>query len=167
MSCAPDTPADCSRRAFLARATLASLGLTLGMAGIPADLLARAPGAIRATRARGAWHQYTVPTEDGVYVDAANDLLLARAGGQVYALSARCTHRGSTAVNWQPAAGQFQCPRHKATFGGDGTLRSGKPARGLDRFALRRNGTAIDVDTATIYQEDTDPVAWRAASVAV
>jgi nitrite reductase/ring-hydroxylating ferredoxin subunit len=150
----------------MARATLASLGFAVGMAGLPSELLARAPVAIESLGSAGGWRQYQVPTSDGVYVDSANDLLLARAGGSVYALSARCTHRGSARVAWQQSAGRFQCPKHKAIFSRDGVLQSGKPSRSLDRFAIRRNGMAIDVDLTTVFQEDLDPAAWEAALVA-
>ncbi len=157
--------AGCSRRAFLQRATLASLGLAAGLSGLPADLLARAPSAITPLGGAGTRRSYPIPAADGVFVDEANDLMLARVAGSVYALSSKCTHRGSATVAWQPGQDRFQCPKHKAIFSSAGVLRSGKPRRSLDRYGISRSGTQLSVDLATIYQEDTDPAAWQAAVV--
>jgi nitrite reductase/ring-hydroxylating ferredoxin subunit len=168
-----DTPGDavapaagCSRRAFLRNATLASLGLAAGLSSLPAELLARAPSSLAPLGGSGSWRQYPLPSADGVFVDEANEVILARVAGSVYALSSRCTHRGRNSVAWQPAAGRFQCPKHKAIFSPSGDLRSGKADRSLDRYAIRRNGAQLNVDLATVYQEDLDPAEWQGAVVA-
>jgi nitrite reductase/ring-hydroxylating ferredoxin subunit len=160
---APST--GCSRRAFLQRATLASLGLAAGLSGLPAELLARAPSAITPSGVAGTRRSYPIPAADGVFVDEANELLLARVAGSVFALSSRCPHKSTATVAWQPGQDRFQCPKHKAIFSPAGVLRSGKPRRSLDRYGISRSGSQLSVDLATVYQEDTDAAAWQAAVV--
>jgi Rieske Fe-S protein len=52
-------------------------------------------------------------------------------GPHVTALSATCPHLGC-AVDYRPAAGQFECPCHDAFFANGGALLAGPSPRGLD-----------------------------------
>ena len=61
------------------------------------------------------------------------------------ALSATCTHLGC-GVSWNEATSQFQCPCHKGVFDRSGTVVSGPPPRGLDRFEARLNEKTGDIE---------------------
>jgi nitrite reductase/ring-hydroxylating ferredoxin subunit len=109
---------------------------------------------------------YTIPAADGVYVDAATDVILARWQNQVYAFSIACPHRGAT-LEWRPAENRVFCPKHKARFRPDGAHDSGRQSRDLDRFDIRRAGEQVIVDLDGLRRADTDSAAWLSAVVRV
>ena len=139
-------------------AALAAIGLA------PAGADAMPLRWISALAARGAERTYPVPAIDGVQIDKANEVILARAGKAVYAFALSCPHQ-NTALRWDAGNNRFQCPKHKSRYRPDGTFIEGRATRGMDRYAVRLVGTSVAVDVDKLYQEDTDPAQWQHAVV--
>jgi nitrite reductase/ring-hydroxylating ferredoxin subunit len=169
-----DVPSECDgcrldteRRDFLRAvgASLVSLGL-LGLVPREADA-----ASLRVIRALVAAPQdgrdekrYSMPTGDGVSIDKDNGVIVARAGGKVYAFSLACPHQ-NTALRWNADEKQFQCPKHKSRYRDDGTFIEGRATRNMDRLAVRRDGEMLVVDIDVLYQQDEHPKEWEAAVV--
>lgn len=150
------------RRTFLKEGLMALAALTaLGATASNLHALTRdyATG-----RADGATVRYPVPAADGVTIDSDNKVIVARYQGSIYAFGLECPHRG-TNVTWQAGQNRFYCPKHKSTFQPGGTFIEGKAERGLDRYAITRDGNEIVVDTAVLIREP-DAAAHAAAKVA-
>jgi nitrite reductase/ring-hydroxylating ferredoxin subunit len=159
--CAASCPIDRAR--FLRSTALAALAGVAG-AGLLADpAFAQSVGSIAPTRTQGRLLTYAVPAKEGALIDAGNGLVLARVKNTVYALSVTCPHRAVTTLEWLPDAREFHCPKHDAHFQPDGALIDGRPDRAMDRYALRRAGQSIIVDTAAALQQDTEQAAWNRA----
>ena len=109
---------------------------------------------------------YRLPTGDGVYIDKAEGVIIARHAGEVYAFNLSCPHQ-NTALRWNDGNSTFQCPRHKSRYRADGTFISGRATRAMDRFAVRRAGETILVDLDSLYQQDSNPAGWTAAKLAL
>jgi nitrite reductase/ring-hydroxylating ferredoxin subunit len=154
------------RRAFLRDAGLAIAAAIVGIGTARSTALAAAVETIRSNGARGAVRSYAIPRADGVYVDADNEVILARWQNQVYAFSIACPHRGAT-LEWRPAENRVFCPKHKARFRPDGAHDSGRQSRDLDRFDIRRAGEQVIVDLDGLRRADTDSAAWLSAVVRV
>lgn len=154
--CNPD------RGAFLRATAVAAFASILG-AGSPLPASAQV-AAISPWRANGDTLYYPLPATDSVLIDEANDVVITRVQHSVSAFSLACPHRSSETLRWQEADGIFLCPKHKAEFRQDGELLRGKPDRSMDRYAIRRDGAHLAVNTATIYQEDTG-AEWSKAIV--
>ena len=154
------------RRAFVVAAAEAA-ALFLGI-GLSPSLARAIPLDARSVRdsARAEERRYAVPAADGVSIDEDASVILARRGDAVYAFSLACPHK-QTALRWQQAAGQFVCPKHKSRYQPDGVFISGRATRSMDRYSVRRDGTAIVVDLAQLHREDRDRAAWQAAFVRV
>jgi nitrite reductase/ring-hydroxylating ferredoxin subunit len=160
-------PLDPERREFLraAGAALVSLGL-LGL--LPRDVEAATVRGVRALAAaphdRPDEKRYPIPAADGVTIDRENAVILARAGGKVYAFSLACPHQ-NTALRWNADDHQFQCPKHKSRYRDDGVFIEGRATRSMDRLAIRRDGASIVVDVDVMYQQDEKPAEWGSAFV--
>jgi nitrite reductase/ring-hydroxylating ferredoxin subunit len=154
------------RRSFLRGAALAVLASLAAAGAGPAAALAESVGTLTSGRALGTRLGYPVPGTDGVSLDAANDVILARWQSRVYAFSLRCPHRGAK-LQWHADEGRVFCPKHRARFAPDGAHVSGRGTRPLDRYALTRRGGTLLVDTGTLYRADEDPAGWAAAVVAL
>lgn len=150
------------RRAFLKEGLMALAALTaLGATASRLEALTRT----YYTGARdGAEVRYPVPAADGATIDSTNKVIVARYQGSIYAFSLECPHRGSS-VQWQANRNRFYCPKHKSTFQPEGSFIEGKAERGMDRYAIRREGAEIVVDTATMIRQ-ANTAAWTAARVA-
>jgi Rieske Fe-S protein len=109
---------------------------------------------------------YPVPVADGVSIDRRNEVVLTRWNGAVYAFALACPHQ-KTALRWIEGSARFQCPKHKSKYQPDGTFISGKATRGMDRYAIHRDGATIAVDTAVLHKQDVDPAGWAGAVVRV
>ena len=154
-----------ARGRFLRNAGLAALA-GLGGAALFADpAFAQSVGAIAPAQSRGKLLTYALPAREGALIDAGNGVILARVKNAVYAMSIACPHRSVTTLEWLPDEKAFHCPKHDAHFQPDGELIDGRPNRGMDRFAVRRAGQTIVVDTGTLLQEDTSRTAWNEAAV--
>lgn len=151
------------RRQFLLDAltsTLAAL-TALGAAAGPAHAL----GVTCLTGTGGRTDKtYPIPAADGVVIDKDESVIIARFDGHAYAFSLACPHQNS-AIRWDAGGRRFQCPKHKSRYRPDGSFISGRATRGLDRFAVRRDGERIVVNLDALYQEDTHGAEWKAAFV--
>lgn len=115
-------------------------------------------------RARGDEREYSIPANDGADIDRNEAVIVARWEGRVYAFSLACPHQ-NTALRWNGDAHRYQCPKHHSQYRPDGGFIEGRATRGMDRFAIRRDGEHVAVDLDKLYQQDTDPAAWNAAVV--
>ena len=152
------------RARFLRSTALTALAGIAG-AGLLAEPAFAQVESIAPTQSRGKAFTYALPAKEGASIDAANGVIIARVRNSVYALSVTCPHRAVTTLEWMPAAKEFHCPRHDAHFQPDGELIDGRPDRAMDRFAVRRSGRSIIVDTAEVFQQDSAHDAWSRAAV--
>ncbi|HVX39844.1 MAG TPA: Rieske 2Fe-2S domain-containing protein [Gemmatimonadaceae bacterium] len=162
---------DCAlvgRRGFLLRAGAAAAGALIALGGVPA-LAEAAP--LEFVTALGGGRQnttYPIPAKDGAQIDRENETILARWQGKVYCFNLGCPHQ-NTALRWSDSDTQFECPKHHSRFTPDGTYvpHSGRATRDMDRFAIKRDGNNVVVDLDSLYQDDEDEAAWKAAFVSV
>ena len=154
-----------SRRDFLRDAALGVAGVlaTLGLAQSAAALPVSMINAL-ARGARGI--SYAIPAADGVQIDKDNEVILVRWQNTVYAFNLSCPHQ-NTALRWNDAAKEFQCPKHKSKYTPSGDFISGRATRGMDRFAIQKSGTGVVVDVDQMYQQDENEAQWKAALVKV
>jgi nitrite reductase/ring-hydroxylating ferredoxin subunit len=164
-SCDGGCPLDRAR--FLRSSALTALAGLAGTALLAKPALAQSVGSIAPMSSSGKLLTYAVPAKDGALIDARNGVILARVKNAVYAFSVICPHRATTTLEWLPDSREFHCPRHDALFQPDGELIQGRPDRAMDRYAVRRAGKDIAVDTAAIFQQDTAQDAWGHAVVTV
>lgn len=160
---------DPDRREFLR--TLSTAAASLALLGLlPRDADAASLRAIaalpRATHDRRDEKRYAIPATDGVSIDRANEVIVARANGRVYAFALACPHQ-NTALRWNADDHQFQCPKHKSRYREDGTFIEGRATRNMDRLTVRREGTTLVVDVDGLIQQDEHPAEWAAAFVPV
>lgn len=153
------------RRDFVREAVAAALAAMGGMAVAPEVVAAMQVASVRGDGPRVA-RSYPIPQTDGVSIDREESVIIARAGGRAFAFSLACPHQ-NTALRWDGKNRRFQCPKHKSRYQPDGVFIDGRATRGLDRFAVRRDGAHIVVDLDTLYREDRHPAQWAAAFVDV
>lgn len=115
-------------------------------------------------RVAGGTIRYALPAADGVSIDSANEVILCRSIGEVYAFALSCPHQ-NTALKAMPKNAGFQCPRHKSKYLPNGTFVSGRATRNMDRLQITRDGAQIVVDPNIAYESDIDPAKWAAALV--
>ncbi len=158
------TCADPSRRRALGTLSAAALAAMAGVALRPGSADAY-PVAAAAGAAFGPGEVgYPVPAADGVTIDREGQVILVRFQGRVYAFALACPHE-NTALRWRDRDARFQCPRHESQYKPDGTFMQGRATRNMDRFALRRDGGSVVVDTNRLFRSDQQPADWSAASV--
>ncbi len=155
------------RREFLRQAAgwVAAVAAALAIPGRAA--VALPIGVVTGWRNAGAGGvSYPLPAADGVLIDKANEVILARHQGSVYAFALSCPHQ-NTALRWLADEGRFQCPKHKSRYQPDGTFISGRATRSMDRLPIRRDGATVIVDADHVFESDKDQAAWSAAAVKV
>jgi nitrite reductase/ring-hydroxylating ferredoxin subunit len=153
-----------ARRDFLRRAVGATV--LAGLGTLPVHTLSAlasaspspASGAPRATL------KYPVPAADGVSVDSANEVILCRSAGEVFAFALSCPHQ-NTALKVLPKNAGFQCPKHKSKYKSNGTFISGRATRNMDRLQITRDANLVVVDPNVAFESDSDPARWAAAVV--
>jgi Rieske Fe-S protein len=144
-----------SRRGVLDKAVAAVAGLTgLGAGGVAVYEKGKQQG--YQEEARDAFEAPMVPTDRGAWLDTGHTaqaiapgeavrfrvgavegfLLNPGAGGEVYALSAACTHMGCL-LTWLKSTGTFLCPCHGAQYNANGTVLSGISRHPLPRLRVR------------------------------
>ena len=152
-----------SRREFIRDASLgvaailASIGLSTAASAMPVTIVS---AIVRNSQAV----TYAIPGADGVQIDGDNEIILVRWQNVVYAFNLSCPHQ-RTALRWNAASKQFQCPKHKSKYTPQGGFISGRATRGMDRLAISRQGTNVVVDADRLYQEDENESEWKAALV--
>jgi nitrite reductase/ring-hydroxylating ferredoxin subunit len=161
-----DCPLVTNRRAFLRQLALAAVG-SFAVAGlVPAAAFAENVQDLAPLSTHGLERRYALPTSDGVAIDSANEVIMARWQGHVYAFSLRCPHRGTTLV-WHADEMRVFCPKHKARFRPDGAYLSGRTTRALDRYGLRLEGGAVVVELDSLFRADENPRDWNSAMLAI
>jgi Rieske Fe-S protein len=140
---------------FASLAVLAALGVPQRAAAAVTPLLTRA-------RRVGGNPAYPIPAQDGVQIDRDQEVILVRWQGAVYAYNLSCPHQ-RTALRWNQADGQFQCPKHHSKYWPDGAFVSGRATRGMDRFSLTRSADEVVVNVGAMHKENQDQSGWDAA----
>ena len=154
------------RRAFLRDAGIVLASVVAALGGAPGRAAALSVKFGRALARHGSELTYPIPAEDGAQIDHTNEVIVVRYQQKAYAFNLACPHQ-NTALRWQPEDGQFQCPKHHSRYQPDGVFVSGRATRGMDRFALRRDGGNLIVDVSKFFKQDANPAEWAAAVVAL
>jgi Rieske Fe-S protein len=86
--------------------------------------------------------------------------------GKVFVYSLGCPHQ-NTVLKWSDKDSQFECPKHHSRFSPDGIYvpDSGRATRGLDRFAVRKDGGNVVANLDKLYQEDDNEAEWKTAFI--
>ncbi len=161
--------ADCPLEAAVERRRFlrdAIAGALVAIGAIAA--LSRRAGALPVTYSRGAGvgadKAYPLPATDGVVIDRDESVIIARFTGHAFAFSLACPHQNS-AVRWEARDSRFQCPKHRSRYRPDGSFIEGRATRGLDRFAVRREGNQLLVNLDLLYEQEANAAEWAAAVV--
>jgi len=152
------------RRAFLREAAAAIVGVLAALGAGASEARALPVRLASAVSIRGDDRTYPIPAADGAVIDKKESLIIARWQGMIYAFSLACPHQ-NTALKWEQDDARFQCPKHHSKYRPDGSFIEGRATRGMDRFALRREGDSIVVDIDKLYRQDQDAAEWKAAVV--
>ena len=152
------------RRAFLRNAAATVAGVLAALGASATQARALPIRAVSALSAIGDERVYPIPIDDGAIIDKKESIIIARWQGMAYAFSLACPHQ-NTVLRWEQAEGRFQCPKHHSKYRPDGSFIEGRATRGMDRFAIRLNGTNIVVDIDTLYRQDKEGAEWKAAFV--
>ena len=152
------------RRAFFREAATVAAGVFAALGVVASEARALPVRAAAALSARGDERTYPIPAADGATIDKEESLIVARWQNAVYVFSLACPHQ-NTALKWEQRDAQFQCPKHHSKYRPDGSFIEGRATRGMDRFAVRRDGEKVIVDLDKLYQQDTDPAEWKAAVI--
>ena len=150
------------RREFL-RDLVTGAVVAAGAIGLGPRAASALPISFRAGRGARDDKTYALPATDGVVIDKGESVIIARFESRVYAFSLACPHQ-NTALRWEAKAGRFQCPKHKSRYKPDGAFIDGRATRGLDRFAVRRDGDTLFVNLDALYEEDRN-AEWKSAFV--
>lgn len=153
------------RRAFVRDVMVRTLA-ALGALGLGAPSAAALP--VRFARGLGgrADKAYPIPSTDGVVIDKDESVIIARFQGRVYAFSLACPHQ-NTALRWDGGNNRFQCPKHRSRYRPDGSFIEGRATRGMDRFAVKQDGSNILVNLDALYRQDEHGAQWMNAFVSV
>ncbi len=159
-----DCAGDCllARRIFLRDVTVLAAGLVA--AGLAPRGAAAMPAPVQALLRAGTDVRYPIPAKDGVSFDKANEVILVRYTGKVYAFALSCPHQ-NTALSVDPSGVGFQCSKHHSKYTSDGTFIEGRATRNMDRLVIRRDGNVVVVDVAKWYESDSEPTEWAGAVV--
>jgi nitrite reductase/ring-hydroxylating ferredoxin subunit len=151
------------RREFLRDAVARTL-LAVGALGLLSNRAAALTVAFTSGTGSRTDKAYAFPAADGVFIDKDESVIVARFADRVYAFSLACPHQ-NTAIRWEAGRNRFQCPKHKSRYRPDGSFIEGRATRGLDRFAVRREGEQLVVNLDALYREDKNLAEWTAAFV--
>jgi nitrite reductase/ring-hydroxylating ferredoxin subunit len=151
------------RRDFLRDAGVAAAGILLALGAAPGAAGAMVQS-ITPVGGRDQEKAYAIPARDGAQIDKDNGTIVMRWQGKVWVYALSCPHQ-NTAVKWFDKDNQFECPKHHSRYLPDGEYvpDSGRATRGLDRFAVRRDGNNVVANLDKLYQEDEDEAEWKKA----
>ncbi|HEY7234516.1 MAG TPA: Rieske (2Fe-2S) protein [Gemmatimonadaceae bacterium] len=152
------------RRAFLRDAAVAAAGIFAALGIVAPEARALPIRVASALSARADERTYPIPGADGATIDKEESIILVRWQNTVYVFSLACPHQ-NTALKWEASEAQFLCPKHHSKYRPDGSFIEGRATRGMDRFAVRRDGDNVVVDLDKLYQQDKDPANWKAALI--
>lgn len=156
------------RRNFLRDASLLAAGVLVTLGATPRHALAAPTGLTSAREETGDDKSYPIPASDGTQIDKDNSVIVARWQDKVYVFSLACPHQ-NTAIRWHDKEHEFECPKHHSRYLADGAYvkDSGRATRGLDRFAVRKDGNNVVADLDKLYREDEDETPWKSAFIAL
>lgn len=157
------------RRDFVRDASLLAAGVLVALGASPSRAVAAPVGLISGVDGdRPEDKAYPIPAADGAQIDKDNATMVTRWQGKVYVFSLACPHQ-NTALRWSDKDGQFECPKHHSRFDPNGVYvkDSGRATRGLDRFAVRKDGNNVVANLDKLYQQDEDEAVWTTAFVTV
>jgi nitrite reductase/ring-hydroxylating ferredoxin subunit len=154
------------RRTFLRDAAARVTGILVALGAVAADARALPVRMLSPLAVHGDERSYPLPATDGANIDREESVIIVRWQSMAYAFSLACPHQ-NTALKWEQQDERFQCPKHHSKYRPDGSFIEGRATRGMDRFALRREGDRLFVDLDKLYQQDKDPAEWKAAFVAL
>lgn len=154
-----------ARRDFLRDAALGALTALGALAATPGAVAGLSITTVTGRGERAA-KEYPIPASDGVAIDKAESVIIARHADRAYAFSLACPHQ-NTALRWQERNRRFQCPRHNSRYQPDGVFIEGRATRSMDRFAVARHPEAshLVVNLDALYRQDQQPREWEAAFV--
>lgn len=154
------------RREFLRDAGLFAAGILVALGAAPRMASAAPIEFVKALDLSSDEKSYPIPAADGTQIDKDNDTIITRWQGKVYVYDLACPHQ-STALKWYDKQSQFECPKHHSRFTPDGIYikDSGRATRGLDRFAIRKDGNNVVVNLDRLYQEDDNNAEWKTAFI--
>lgn len=161
-SCAVQTQRRDFLRGLAASATTALLAVGVTPAAARAFVVALG----EATERRGNQVSYPVPAADSATIDRANEVIVVRFQNVGYAFALSCPHQ-NTSLKWLPNDGVFQCPKHKSRYRPDGSFIEGRATRGMDRYAVTRDGDKMLVDLDTVFEQDKQGAQWSSAQVSL
>ena len=151
------------RRAFLRDAGLIATSAFVALGMAPARASALPLELVSAVDAQGDEKSYAIPAGDGAQIDKKEGIIVARAEGKVYVFSLACPHQ-NTAIRWYDKEKQFECPKHHSKYRPDGTFIEGRATRGLDRFAVKKNGDMVVAELDKLYEDKKDEE-WKTAFI--
>jgi nitrite reductase/ring-hydroxylating ferredoxin subunit len=151
-----------SRRRFLTETTQALAAATLAIGS--RSRMARWSEFVGAGDVENV-RVYPIPRSAGVTIDRRAQVIIVREAHHVFAFRLRCPHQ-NTPLRWRDD-GWFQCPKHKSKYQPNGEFISGKATRGMDRYAIRREGNTVIVDLSRVFRQDDDAREWAAARITI
>jgi nitrite reductase/ring-hydroxylating ferredoxin subunit len=157
-----------ARRDFLRDASLMAAGVLATLGATPARAEALLVEFVSPVARHREEHSYAIPAADGTQIDKNNGTMITRWQGNVYVFSLGCPHQ-NTALRWYDKDGRFECPKHHSRFDPNGVYvkDSGRATRGLDRFAVRKDGNNVVANLDKLFQQDEDEADWKTAFVTV
>jgi menaquinol-cytochrome c reductase iron-sulfur subunit len=160
----PASPAELSRRKFLARMSVAAGGVGALIVALPVAGFILAPffeRRIEVWRSVGKIDSFKIGTTTAVQYEDASPLpwagvtartaaWLRRVDADTFiAFSINCTHLGCP-VRWLAEADLFMCPCHGGVYYNDGTVAAGPPPAPLPRYQVRVQNGDVQILTAPI-----------------
>ena len=160
----PVSPAELSRRKFLARLSLTAGGVGALIVTLPVAGFVLAPFFKRTQevwRPVGEVESFKIGGTVAVQYEDASPLpwagVTARSAawlrrvnaGTFIAFSINCTHLGCP-VRWLAQANLFMCPCHGGVYYEDGTVAAGPPPLPLRRYPVRVKNGGVEIQTAPI-----------------
>ncbi|HEY4100463.1 MAG TPA: Rieske (2Fe-2S) protein [Gemmatimonadales bacterium] len=154
------------RRVFVERASILAASALLSL-GVPRRVLAMMrPIPVDAIARRGSTVSYPVPAADGAQIDKSNGVIITRWQGVVIAFNLACPHQRAP-LRWNGQDAQFECPKHHSHYLPDGTYVSGRATRSMDRLAITKTASGVEVNLDQMFKEPDNPATWKAAEVTV
>jgi Rieske Fe-S protein len=154
------------RREFLRDAGMIAASVLVALGALPSHAAAMPIEFISALGGGREDKSYAIPAADGTQIDKDNSTIVTRWQGKVYVYSLACPHQ-NTALKWSDKDAQFECPKHHSRFTPDGVYikDSGRATRGLDRFAVRKDGNNVVANLDKLFQEDDNESDWKIAFI--
>jgi Rieske Fe-S protein len=156
------------RRAFIRDSGLAAAGALIALGALPADALAAPLAFVSSNHGGDEEKSYPIPAADGTQIDKTNGTILTRWQGKVFVHSLACPHQ-NTGLRWYEKDSRFECPKHHSRFQPDGeyVTDSGRATRGLDRFAVRKDGVNIVANLDRMFKQDENQAEWSTAFITI